>query len=292
MTVLKGFLPAWYLPNGTINAPKDQLEKASASCERWAFWCGIVVIASVIVEYILAKIEPPYATFLEVSAYTDIGVAVGIVGEVLLGMRNNTIQGELRELSNKRVEEATDRLAEVEVSNGYLQVDVAKATERAAKAELRTAEAQKEIEYLKKFKTGPRMALIDHDAFLKTFEGVPKAAVEIMYLAHDGDAYLVAGWLQALLSKAGWEAKSPAAVDPPDRASLPWHLQDAPTLRIVGGSPFGVTILSNEPPSSNPKNPSFAALGKILQTSLHSLTTSADNSLPDGTFRIVVGPKP
>jgi hypothetical protein len=102
------FLPAWYLPAGTINAADNKLEDASSSCELWGIWCGALVVAAVIAELVIAWIEPPYITFLTDSAIADAAIAIG-VGEVLFGMRNNRIQTELRNRSNKALQEATDR---------------------------------------------------------------------------------------------------------------------------------------------------------------------------------------
>jgi hypothetical protein len=109
--VTKALLPAWYLPNGTKYASDDQLEGASSSCEKWGLWCGVLVIASVIAEVIIAKAKPTYDLFLALSLPTDIGIAFGIIGEVLLGMRNNRLQTELRGRSDEKVATATARAA-------------------------------------------------------------------------------------------------------------------------------------------------------------------------------------
>jgi hypothetical protein len=62
--------------------------------------------------------------FLKLSAVADAGVAVGIVGEVMLGMWNNRIQTELRKRSNASLSDAVKLASE--------------ANERAAKADLET----------------------------------------------------------------------------------------------------------------------------------------------------------
>jgi hypothetical protein len=103
-----------YLPNGTKYASEDELEGASESCERWSFWCGTLVIVSVLTELIIAFIQPPYDLFLNLSTIPDAGIAVGIVGEVLFAMRNNRFQTELRNRSNDKLSNASDRLAEAE----------------------------------------------------------------------------------------------------------------------------------------------------------------------------------
>jgi hypothetical protein len=132
-------LPEWYLPKGTINATDGQLETASSSCERWGLGGAGVVVIAVIAELIIAWIEPPYNSFLTDSAIADGLIALGITVEVVLGtMWNNRIQTELRKRSNKKVEDAANRLADVEVSNAFLEESSAKAMERAATAGLET----------------------------------------------------------------------------------------------------------------------------------------------------------
>jgi hypothetical protein len=130
--VRERFLPEWYLRKGTINAPEEKLEAASDSCELWSKWCAWLVVVSIVAEFVIAALEPAYILFLKLSAAADAGVAFGIVGEVLLGMRNNRIQTELRKRSN-------DRLAQVEFDNGYLIESAAKANARAEEAILALA---------------------------------------------------------------------------------------------------------------------------------------------------------
>jgi hypothetical protein len=107
-------LPAWYLPKGAINASEDELDNASSSCESWGIWCGALVVVSVAAEFIIAAAQPSYDLFLKFSAVADVGVAVGIIGEVILGMRNNRLQTELRRRSNEKVGAAMDRAAEAQ----------------------------------------------------------------------------------------------------------------------------------------------------------------------------------
>src|SRR5581483_3546948 len=107
-------LPAWCLPNGTIkSADENALDKASSSCELWGGACGALVIAGVVAEWLIAHVQPPYETFLIESSYADAAVAIGIVGEVLLGMRNNRIQTELRKRSNAKLEAAESELVRI-----------------------------------------------------------------------------------------------------------------------------------------------------------------------------------
>jgi len=116
------FLPAWYLPNGTKIADESELDGASESCERWSFWCGALVVVCIISELAIAIVEPPYGLFLKLSVVPDVGVAIGIVGEVLFGMWNNRIQTELRTRSNARLSEAIERAAKSDLARAKLEI--------------------------------------------------------------------------------------------------------------------------------------------------------------------------
>jgi hypothetical protein len=128
----KLFLPAWYLPNGTINAAESQLEDASSSCERWGIWCAALVVVGIIAELVIAYIAPPYNSFLTDSTIADAAVAIGIVGEVSFGMWNNRTQTELRKRSNDKLSDAIDRAAK-------LEREAAEARERTAAIERLTS---------------------------------------------------------------------------------------------------------------------------------------------------------
>jgi hypothetical protein len=117
-------LPPWYLPNGTIYASDDQLEEGTSSCELWGIACAVIVVLSVVFEFVLAIFHPPYDSPWQRwgSAVADALIALGIIGEVLFGMWSGHIQTELRDRSNKRVADSALRAAE--------------ANERAAEAQL------------------------------------------------------------------------------------------------------------------------------------------------------------
>lgn len=134
-------LPAWYLPKGTKYAQDDELERGSSSCEHWAIGFGIVVVVSVIVEFVLAVIHPSYDSPWNRwgSAGADVLIAVGIVGEVAFGMLDGRIQTELRRRSDDRVAEANtiaaqankeaagarERTAEIERLTAWRRIDAA-----------------------------------------------------------------------------------------------------------------------------------------------------------------------
>lgn len=113
------------MPNGRINATESQLESASSSSEWWAIGFGGLVIVAVSASFIISFIEPPYATFLFDSLFTEAGTAIGIVGEVGFSIWDSRIQTELRKRSN-------DKLGAAKKASG-------EANERAAEAQLALA---------------------------------------------------------------------------------------------------------------------------------------------------------
>lgn len=88
------------------------MEGASSSCEKWGIWCGVFVVLSVAAELIIAWCDPPYETFLKLSVWPDAVIGIGIIGEVLFGMRNSRIQTELRARSNDKLGAAEKEAAE------------------------------------------------------------------------------------------------------------------------------------------------------------------------------------
>lgn len=182
------FLPAWYLRNGTINAAESQLEDASSSCERWGFCCGALVIVSVVAEFVIAHIKPPYDLFLRASAFTDMGLAIGIVGEVLLGMWNNRLQTELRKRSNEKLSAAIK--------------DAGKANAQAAEANARAEEAALE---LVKFRAPRRLTREQISRIEETLKKFGDIRFSINLTGLDGEIGGIAATLANILTEIGWK---------------------------------------------------------------------------------------
>ena len=182
-TVRNRLVPAWYLPNGTMNAAEHRLENVSSSCERWSIWCGLLVIISIIAELVVAVLQPPYGSFLELSVATDAGIAIGIVGEVAFGMWNNRIQTELRRRSNKRLSEAV--------------AEAGAAHERAGRAELAAEQLRARM--------APR--LVAPDQFRKLIavaSAFPQRAIDIFVVGDAQDSRPLATTISVALNLAQW----------------------------------------------------------------------------------------
>ena len=171
-------MPAWFLPNGRINASESQLEEASSSSEWWAIGFGGLVIVSVVVEFVISFMEPPYATFLFDSMFTDAGIALGVVGEVAFGIWDSRIQTELRRRSN---------------------VKLAEANERAAAAELETARLRKELAWRRLSEQQ-----IEKISEILSRPDAPKLGLRIELAANDAESSTFAQDIASVFRKNGW----------------------------------------------------------------------------------------
>jgi len=125
---------AWYLRDGTINAPENAIENAASSCERWALGCAAVVVLAVVAEIGLAIIHPEYDSPWNRwgTSVADAAIALGIIGEVLFGRIDARYQTELRRRSNDKLGTA-ERLA-AEANQRAAQIDLRRVQLEAALA--------------------------------------------------------------------------------------------------------------------------------------------------------------
>jgi hypothetical protein len=182
--VRQRFFPAWYVPNGTINATENKLENASDSCERWSIWCGFLVIISVAAEFAIDVAEPTYGLFLRLSAITGAGVAIGIVGEVLFNIKNSRIQTELRKRLSKQLESAI---------------------QSAAAANERAANAERDTEKLRAATAWRRLNQKQHESLALSLRASgPDASVKFCVLMNDQESLHFAQLISIPFKAAGW----------------------------------------------------------------------------------------
>lgn len=106
--------PPWRLPNGTIKASSDEhLEIASESAENWALGSGVVVVAGVAGEIVLALAHMPYDSFRGIfsSLLCDAAIAGGVAVELWFTRKGSRLQGELRNRALGRLEDTEQQLA-------------------------------------------------------------------------------------------------------------------------------------------------------------------------------------
>lgn len=211
MKARRPFFPAWYLRSGRINAAESQLEEASSSCEWWGIGCGVLVVVSVIAEFVISFwIEPTYAAFLTDSAFTDAGIALGVVGEVLFGMWDSRIQTELRRRSNDKLGAAETTSSEANARAGEASERAAAANERAAASEERAKGLEREAEQARLAHERLRAELAwrtisqQSGNTLASVLGAYTGAATIEYVAGDPEALSLAFTLADIFSTAGW----------------------------------------------------------------------------------------
>jgi hypothetical protein len=171
------------------------------------------------------------------------------------------------------------------VKEWYWEKDRTESRERVAAAELKTEQLRKQM--------GPR--IIDRAIFSAAISQQPKARVEIWYLRDDSESFTLALQIQNNLLSAGWFADTPK----PIRVS---GESDRPAILVVGGWHNGVIVVTRsiQPDdqansilfNDEDKKTAYAGLTNALLRTVGAIVGREDKGLPEGTVRVIVGPKP
>lgn len=171
------------------------------------------------------------------------------------------------------------------VKEWYWEKDRTESKERVAAAELRTEQLRKQM--------GPR--IIDRELFRAAISQQSKSKVEILYLRDDSEAFTLALQIQNNLLAAGWSVGDPK----PIRVNGD---SDKPSVLVVGGWHNGVIVATHsfDPAdqadsisfTDETKKTSFAGLSNALLRTIGGVIGKSDSSIPSGTIRVIVGPKP
>jgi hypothetical protein len=147
-----------------------------------------VVILGVVLEIIIAIVNPPYGRGLQRwgSLAADIMIALGVAGEVLFGALDSRSQNELRRRSNERLAEAITRAGE--------------AHERAAKADQKAADLELQAVKLRA-QLAPREINQDQYEILLTLRDKVKAVGITAF--SDSESVAFARQIVKTLSRAG-----------------------------------------------------------------------------------------
>jgi hypothetical protein len=179
-----------------------------------------------------------------------------------------------------------NRVQAIELRQFRLQIEAEQ--QKTAEAQRATADAQRAVNEAIVGRLLARQARIDLSESLKPY---PSTKAEIWYRDSDPEAWIFAGSVRNDLIRAGWSV-------PGDLKSIPANRFDGKDLPV-----WGVTVFNKERggffPFSPPPDPSFIAKllganGKVdmrlavLMAGLAS-TIRKDDSLEQGTFRILVG---
>jgi hypothetical protein len=195
--------------------------------------------------------------------------------------------------------------AEANARLGLAQADIAKANASIAEADARTKEAELKLEQLRRA-VRPRGFGREFFELVKDEPGCP---VRISYVETAGDGASLAMQLKLALPKEkGWVAGDPELITArePFMAGSPQGLFRNPdfvaaetTMMGTGINPSGVSVVIGpgfEPPTAwrdlKTGATPVGALIRAFLASVGSVSYGFDTSLPVGTLRVVIGPRP
>jgi hypothetical protein len=128
----------------------------------------------------------------------------------------------------------------------------------------------------------------DTEAFVAELKDQPKAPFTIWYVPGDDEAYDLAFRISGGLRLAGWE---PSFLPVPIPETETHHAlagsviaATMPPLRRVGGQ-YGVTLMARTMPVG-------ALMRAITRGTGGQVAAFADDRMPEGVIRVIVGPKP
>ena len=142
---------AWWrlrIKKGVSKATNEELEGGVEIYEDFEIAFAGVVIAGVLFEFFVAFIHPEYDSPRGVwgPVIGDALVAIGLVVEIVAGIRIKFCQGVLLDRTKKELSEAKDQAVLAFVTAGGASSDAASAQQDAAKARRELAEAIKQVE--------------------------------------------------------------------------------------------------------------------------------------------------
>ena len=167
-----------------------------------------------------------------------------------------------------------------------------------ANARRDAARAETELERIKKA-TGKRQ--LNRDAFVNALEGQPKAPVQILYSRDDAESLEFAQEIEDMLVRAKWNVtREPIPAPKPAKSAA----EDIPIPMTVGGQPSGVTVVTDSVSEEESKaggnriegkawvKTPWTVLCNAFELSMGSGQAASNKSVPKGTLRVVVAPKP
>ena len=196
-------------------------------------------------------------------------------------------------IQQERAANADERASRIEAGNLQLRTDLENATteSRSKQTELemeqrKTAEAQEraavaQLELKKYFNfiataQGPRST--PSDLFVSILRKAPPGKIEVMYLGGVPETFLFANSILGLLRQAGWQAAS----EPSATASM---------VGIGGGTGLTeIIVVMKHPERSETPSTSEGALWAALLTLKRGAGQRNDESLPEDTFKLYIGP--
>lgn len=194
--------PPWRLKNGVKNATDTELDESVESCERWS-WRGVaVLLVGLFLEFAISiwpkwlSASPWPLAALSWASLANLFVFCGVAIEFGFSRMASIRQHELTARARNRLAEATERVANVEMDNGFLQATVAEANERAAKAALESEQIKKDF--------GWRSLSGDEFARLRVRLTRATGALVVTTVSNDPESSRLAMQLIEAFRAAGW----------------------------------------------------------------------------------------
>ncbi len=189
---------------GARDASHIDLENFASGIENVETACGALVFLGIVVEVLIAIVNPAYGAPLERWGVpiADGFVALGVIGEVLASSRGRVVQGELTRRSNSELAQA--------------QKVAGKAIERAAAAERDAAVARERTAEIEKVTAWRRLSPEQKALISEALRGTEIPAVAIIeYQTGDPEAHALARDVLSAISASGVKAA---------RFKATWHL--------------------------------------------------------------------
>ena len=213
------------------------------------------------------------------------GLVVGVVSTILLVWMGNIKEAYLRD----HLAHTNERAASAGATAAKLEVELSKQREVTAKAQemLLTVTKRQGARYI------PRGALSS------LLQGKALGEIKVLYQPDDTEAFQFALSLVSELGAGGWKVGVIEPI-PADMSMLPLQYRDEHTaqidrlfpIAIRAGGGEGLTLVARSLQEDQPADGLYSVLRTAL-TSLGFLNRGRrDETLPENSFVLIVGPKP
>ena len=238
----------------------------------------------------------------------EVMVIVGVAGELIGDGGIFIFTEQLQAISD------TDA-ARLNKEAGDARSEAAKAIERAARVEERAANLEKEAAVARRQEAKAERQLAEirdprtlpRDCLESALKGKPAGTVNVLYQPEDSEAYFFSFWIRLSLMQSGWAAPEGPVPIPANIGFDPMN-ERIPSVVRAAGMERGVAIAAKSIPLVPPLNPhsavpeppiidrttAFGALYGAFEKCAPpggGIAAIGDNTLPDGVFRIIIGPK-
>lgn len=193
---------AWWrlrIKKGVSSATSGELDDAIEVYESFEIAFSSVVALGVLIEFFVAFVHPLYDSPRGIwwPVIGDAFVAIGLVVEVLAGVRIKICQSELTERSNKALAAANERLGNLELEAGY-------ASERGATLEKEAAEARHLTAQLLKVTARRQLSVDQVTAIAEAVRGqASQIDLLVEFQSSDSEAFVFAQGFCAAFRRAG-----------------------------------------------------------------------------------------